>query len=156
MAGGKVINAMRRRGFRQCICEGERLLAVYAFERCLERLCHPARLYGLALPGKISDAIADHAVCESVETGSCGIETFGPAQNLFSQFLRNILSVEAGNSTRMRKARGADINVAIDARRAVDKFVKVLHGFRLRPGGRARGPEYPAPAKFRYQGQKSV
>jgi hypothetical protein len=25
----------------------------------------------------------------------------------------------------------------------------MLHGIRLRPGGRARGPEYPAPAKFR-------
>ena len=47
------------------------------------------------------------------------------------------------------KARGADVDVAIDARCGVNQCVKMLHGIRFRPSGRARGPEYPAPAKFR-------
>ena len=62
---------------------------------------------------------------------------------------RNHLDLKAGGGARMRQTRSADVDVAIDARCGVNQCVEMLHGIRLRPGGRARGPEYPAPAKFR-------
>ena len=103
--------------------------------------CDPtAPEVGLRAACQCRDPVRDDPVRERVEGRFRWIKAAGPPDQIETQFLLYVVCVEARNRARARQTGSAEADIAGNTSVGVGKLLKLLHGFRLRPGGRARGP----------------